>query len=306
MLKIYDTKAAVEIINARLFLMQVFSDGTGVIRRAQLSKRVSRIALTAQRAMQEAMATAGVYKMINEDGDEDGIKTIDGDDICQPGLEYQEFNDRVEVFLNDVIDDLYGVSAKQYSRVIGVAGDRPIVNKINTPGGLVNEARTINSYLREHATRTGEGNISRIMGMAASAGTTIALGLPKLEMHRGTDFMIHNCWGTVSGNRNQLLELAKDFERTDRNIASDYVAKTGKSMDEVLAMMDAETFMDVDGAMNHGFADAMAGEPDYVPAAQPVVNKIDPQPTPDPAPSSAAVAFRKELAAELAATDALL
>ena len=52
------------------------------------------------------------------------------------------------------------------------------------------------------------------------------------------------------------------LETTDANIVSMYAAKTGKSNDELLAAMEAETWMNADEAFEFGLVDAVIGKRD--------------------------------------------
>jgi hypothetical protein len=75
--------------------------------------------------------------------------------------------------------------------------------------------------------------------------------------------MIHNSWGMVVGNQNDMREAASTFAEFDAAMADIYAARTGMKVAEVASLMDAETFMRAESAMEKGFADATFEAPEY-------------------------------------------
>jgi ATP-dependent Clp protease protease subunit len=70
--------------------------------------------------------------------------------------------------------------------------------------------------------------------------------------------MVHRSWTFAWGNANDLIETAALLEKVDGSIAGQYASKTTKSAAEMLALMDAETWMDAEAAVAAGFCDAVA------------------------------------------------
>ena len=253
-LKVYDTLAALEIVEARVVLLDLRDDFRAMVRRAKLAKQTAAYAM--------AHYKAGVQAE---------LEGIEGDGMSQPDLRVEDADDEFRIYTYDVIDDQAGISATQFADALNQAGGKRVVNYINSPGGYVDEARAIHTQLARYA-REVPDSYSVVDSMAASAATTIALGLPRVEMAYGTTFMVHRAWGKFQASVEDVEAIREDLDRVDRQIAGDYVRKTGMSEDEVLALMSAETVMTENEALARGLADAIHGEED--PERQPA-NKLD-------------------------------
>lgn len=136
-------------------------------------------------------------------------------------------------------------------------GDRLQV-KINSGGGDVFAGQEIYSTLR------GRNDIDiEVEGLAASAASVIAMAGKSTISPVGM-LMIHDVSVSyTSGNHAQLSKQAETLKAWDEALASAYVEKTGKSKEEIIQMMDAETWITADKAVELGFIDAIsqAGEP---------------------------------------------
>ena len=128
--------------------------------------------------------------------------------------------------------------------------------RINSPGGDVFEARAIATAIREHPAEI----IAHVDGLAASAASFVALAGDRVQISRGAMFMIHNAWVFALGNAEELRKLAELLEKVDGDLTADYVRETGESQDQVEAWMEAETWFTAEEAIEHGFADAIAGD----------------------------------------------
>lgn len=147
-------------------------------------------------------------------------------------------------------------------RSIG-AGKDVIVN-INSPGGDMFEALAIYNRLRQH-----DGQITvRVLGLAASAASIIAMAGDVVQVARAGFFMVHNAWMLAMGNRHDLREVADMLEPFDRTMADVYSARVMQSAtnaekrkaaspDAMLALMDAETWIGGASAVEQGFADEL-------------------------------------------------
>ena len=67
--------------------------------------------------------------------------------------------------------------------------------------------------------------------------------------------MIHNPWTGVEGEANKLRKVASVLDVIKETIMNAYQAKTGKPREKIAQMMDAETWMDANKAVELGFAD---------------------------------------------------
>lgn len=134
---------------------------------------------------------------------------------------------------------------------------------IDSPGGDVFEGITIFNIIRDFARSNPDVKITTyIQGLAASMASVIALAASsvnpeqnKVEAEDNSVFMIHNAWDIVAGNKNDLRDAADFLAQIDNVMAATYVKKSGKSEKEILAMMDAETWLWGKEIMDAGFAD---------------------------------------------------
>nr|WP_298051108.1 head maturation protease, ClpP-related [uncultured Lachnoanaerobaculum sp.] len=136
-------------------------------------------------------------------------------------------------------------------------GDRLQV-KINSGGGDVLAGQEIYSTLRSR----NDVDIE-VEGLAASAASVIAMAGKSTISPVGM-LMVHDVSvSRVSGNHAHLSKQAETLKARDEALASAYVEKTGKSREEIIQMMDAETWITADKAVELGFIDAIsqAGEP---------------------------------------------
>lgn len=146
-----------------------------------------------------------------------------------------------------------GVTAKRVASQLRAIGDRPVEVQINSPGGDMFEGIAIYNVLREHP----QPVTVKVMGMAASAASVIAMAGDEITIGAASFIMIHNCWVLAAGNRHEFREVADWLEPFDRAMADLYVQRTGQSIDDVVSWMDAETFMSGSQAIDRGFADAL-------------------------------------------------
>lgn len=151
-----------------------------------------------------------------------------------------------------------GVTAKRVAGALRAIGPKPVTVSINSPGGDMFEGLAIYNLLREHPAEV----TVRVMGMAASAASVIAMAADRLEMGLGSFLMIHNSWGGVVGNQHDMREAAKVFSEFDAAMADIYAARSGMDAKAVAKLMDDETWMRAEKAMDLGFADATFDAPE--------------------------------------------
>ena len=133
---------------------------------------------------------------------------------------------------------------------------------IDSPGGDVFEGVTIFNVIRDFARNNPSVKITTyIQGMAASMASAIALAANavsdsnKVIAEDNSIFMIHDAWGYVIGNENDMREAADYFAMIDSMLSSIYMRKTGKSEDDIRSMMDAETWLWGKNILEAGFVD---------------------------------------------------
>jgi ATP-dependent Clp protease, protease subunit len=154
----------------------------------------------------------------------------------------------------DIYDEIgaFGVTARDFIGAIRGFGDVTAIDlHINSPGGSVFDALAIHSVLARHpATVT-----VYVDGLAASAASVIAMVGDHVVMPAGSMLMIHDPIGGVVGGADDMRGMAEALDRITDSLASTYAAKSGKPMDEIKALMAAETWLSAAEAVEMGFAD---------------------------------------------------
>lgn len=150
--------------------------------------------------------------------------------------------------------DGQGMTAKVVSGILRKASGDISVN-INSPGGDFFEGVAIYNLLKEY---DGKINI-KIVGLAASAASIVAMAADTLEIAESGFLMIHNAWTLAIGNKEDMHEVADMLAKFDESMAAVYSASTGIDEKEIKKMMKAETWLSGKEAIDLGFADTLMG-----------------------------------------------
>lgn len=162
--------------------------------------------------------------------------------------------DVATVYVYDMIGGWDGVQAKDFVVAFNAIQAPQIDLRINSPGGSVFDARAMATAVASHPSRV----TAHIDGIAASAASWLALAADEVVMAEGAFVMIHNSQAVGMGDKRVMTDLAIVLDQLDQSFVNDYMAKTGKSQDEIAAWMDAETWFSATDAVGHGFADRIA------------------------------------------------
>lgn len=149
-----------------------------------------------------------------------------------------------------------GVTAKRIGAALRSIGPKDVTVNINSPGGDFFEGVAIYNLLREHPAKV----TVRVMGLAASAASVIAMAGDEILMGDGSFIMIHNAWAVAIGNRHDMRAASDQLEPFDAAMADVYAARTGMSAKDAAAMMDKETWIGARQAVEDGFATGMIEE----------------------------------------------
>lgn len=171
------------------------------------------------------------------------------------GIRALERGDNVITMFDIVGEDFWsggGVTAKKVAAQLRAIGG-PVEVQINSPGGDMFEGIAIYNVLREHP----HAVTIKVMGMAASAASIIAMAGDTVEIGAASFLMIHNCWVLAMGNRHDMRETADFLEPFDAAMVDVYAARSGQKAEDIAKWMDAETFMSGSQAIERGFADAL-------------------------------------------------
>lgn len=155
----------------------------------------------------------------------------------------------------------YGYSKQFVRNELTGNSKNPVTVKVSSLGGSVDDALSIHDQFAEHGNVTAE-----LSAFVASSATLISLGAKTVRMNENSFYLIHKAmnwvdeWGTM--NEDQIEELISKLEAQKQQLAKItlqlakmYVKKTGKTLDEIIALMKQETWLTAEEAKDWGFVD---------------------------------------------------
>lgn len=132
-----------------------------------------------------------------------------------------------------------------------MSGSGNITVWINSPGGDCVAAAQIYNMLMDY-----KGDVTvKIDGIAASAASVIAMAGTKVLVSPVSMLMIHNPMTAAFGNSEEMQKAIEMLSSVKNSIINAYEIKTGLSRAKLSHLMDAETWMDANKAVELGFAD---------------------------------------------------
>ena len=139
-----------------------------------------------------------------------------------------------------------------------MAGDGNITVWINSPGGDCVAAAQIYNMLMDYPHEV----TVKIDGIAASAASVIAMAGTRVLMSPVSMLMIHNPMTAAFGNSDEMQKAIEMLGSVKDSIINAYEIKTGLSRAKLSRLMDAETWMDANKAVELGFADGIMSRAD--------------------------------------------
>lgn len=159
-----------------------------------------------------------------------------------------------EVNIYGVIGDDWwdeSTSLKDVRDRLAEIGPGDIVVNVNSPGGSYFDGVGIYNALRQH-----KGKVEvRVLALAASAASLIAMAGDEILMGEASNIMIHKAWGVTVGNADDNREAAEVLDKFDASMASIYADRMDESAEELLSIMSKDAFFSVDEAISTGLAD---------------------------------------------------
>ena len=148
--------------------------------------------------------------------------------------------------------EMEATSPKKVNDLIAQAkANEELEIEINSGGGSVFAGSEIYTALKSYKGNT----IGRIVGIAASAAGVAAMGVKKLLISPTAQIMIHNVSTIVAGDYRDLQHEADVIENMNKSIANAYALKTKIGQEELLGMMNNETWLNAQQAKEKGFVD---------------------------------------------------
>lgn len=182
------------------------------------------------------------------------------------------------------------ICPKDIEDAIGMAEGKPILLRMNSPGGAVYVGAEIYTRLMEYS-----GPITvDILSISASAASVVAMITAKEGNHCRISplgmMMIHNIQTKAQGDYRDMECTAELLRKANSTIIDAYKRKTGIPEAKLQEMLDKETYLTAKEAVELGFADEVMFEAD--------------QPQTDPGTMTAVMARTRELINAIPSLDA--
>lgn len=155
-------------------------------------------------------------------------------------------------FQIDLHGDVGGeITPESVSAALRRAGKGPLTISLHSYGGDAMAGVAIHNMLARHP---GMKTVV-VEGVAASAASLIAMAGDRIIMPSNALMMIHEAWGLAMGASGDLRDRADVLDTVSAAYRKTYAARTGKTEDEIAALMAAETWFTAKEAVAAGFAD---------------------------------------------------
>lgn len=152
-------------------------------------------------------------------------------------------------------------SAKYFSQKLGEIPDGQAIElHINSNGGSVKEGVAIYNLLKQKQTQ----KIGIVDGVAHSVAFLILQACDTREMCLGTTALVHNMWMYCAGNANQLRKYADDLDDMMEANRQVFLERATISEDELKELMEKETYLTPDKALEYGLIDKIHGKKEPV------------------------------------------
>lgn len=163
-----------------------------------------------------------------------------------------------DAWIYDWFGETY-TSPKNVSAALEEANGEDVDIEINSGGGDVFAGSEIYAAIRAYP-----GTVSiHVVGLAASAASVIACAA-KSDIAPTAQMMVHNVSTWAAGNYHDMDHASNMLKQANRAIAAAYVEKSGMSEKDALDLMDAETWITAQDAVDYGLIDKIAGSQNSV------------------------------------------
>ena len=163
-----------------------------------------------------------------------------------------------DAWIYDWFGETY-TSPKNVSAALEEANGEDVDIEINSGGGDVFAGSEIYAAIRAYP---GTVNI-HVVGLAASAASVIACAA-KSDIAPTAQMMVHNVSTWAAGNYHDMDHASNMLKQANRAIAAAYTEKSGMSEKDALDLMDAETWITAQDAVDYGLIDKIAGSQNSV------------------------------------------
>lgn len=155
------------------------------------------------------------------------------------------------------VDAIYPKKIHQQLEQAEKNSNEDVTVLVNSGGGSVFAASEIYTALKSYAGKVK----TEIVGIAASAASVFPMA-GHCSISPTAQIMIHNALMGNQGDYRSMDKASDILKNVNSSILNAYKAKTGKSEEEIIALMDEETWMTAEQALKHGFVDSIMFEED--------------------------------------------
>jgi len=150
------------------------------------------------------------------------------------------------------------VTPKDIDNELKALGDIDTLNVyVNSGGGSVFAGFAIYNMIKRHKAKVKNAYVD---GLAASISSVIPMACGNIYMPKNSMLMIHQPWAGIMGNSKEFRDMADRLDKIGSQIIEIYKEKTGLDEEKLLEMMDAETWLTADEAIELGFANELQEE----------------------------------------------
>ena len=166
--------------------------------------------------------------------------------------------DSGEILIYDEIGPAYWglIDSGMVGQALAAMQGKHVTIRLNTPGGSVDEGVAIYNALKRH-----EGGVTTIVdSLAASMGSYLLQAGERRIVASNALVMIHDPWTIAFGNSSELRKSAEVLDKYSQRMIPDYAKSSGKTEDEITAIMLEETWYTGQQIVDAGFADEIGLE----------------------------------------------
>lgn len=166
----------------------------------------------------------------------------------------------------DIVDNNYGrfydwigwdyTSPEKIENELKLANGDDVVFLINSPGGSVFDGYDIFNAIKDYKGKT----TAKIVGLAASAASFIAMAADNVQACALSQMMIHRASNANRGNAPSHHANGSFLEGIDSTIVKAYTMRNGKTDEEMIELMDKTTWLTPEQALENGIVDEIVND----------------------------------------------
>ncbi|MBD5536890.1 MAG: Clp protease ClpP [Lachnospiraceae bacterium] len=154
-------------------------------------------------------------------------------------------------------------SAEHYRKVLSEIPESATIElHINSYGGDVKEGIAIYNQLKQKKCKE---IVAYVDGVAYSVASVILQAADRRIMGLGTTLLIHNVWTQAAGNAKELRKIADDLDVVMQSNRQIYLERVNITEEELIEMLDNETYLTPEEAVAKGFADEVSRKAEAMP-----------------------------------------